>query len=150
MTFYFNRHKTDYTKSQKGYQVDVPTGLATVLRAFFKEYDKKAGDSLFTNSSDEQWGEDQFTANIRKTLKKYTKKNVGINSLRHSKISDFLATNPTANSKRDLANAMGHSVQSEYSRLNEGDFIVEEKNKLKPEIEEQPKESIPDDKLVEI
>ncbi len=90
MTFYFNRHKTDYTKSQKGYQVDVPTGLATVLRAFFKEYDEKVGDFLFTNTSDEQWGEDQLTANIRKTFKKYTKKNEGINSLRHSKNIWFL------------------------------------------------------------
>jgi hypothetical protein len=112
-----------------------------VLRAYFKEYEKDVGDYLFTNTRDEQWGESQFTSNVRKTFKRYTKKNIGINSLRHSKISDFLATNPTTNAKRELAQQMSHSIemQSEYNRLSAGDFIEEEEDKLKTESKKKSK-----------
>jgi hypothetical protein len=141
MNFFFNKGKTSYMKTQKGYTVAVPPALVTVLRAYFKEYEKNVGEYLFTNTRNEQWGESQFTSNVRKTFKRYTKKNIGINSLRHSKISDFLATNPTTNAKRELAQQMSHSIemQSEYNRLSAGDFIEEEEDKLKTESKKKSK-----------
>jgi len=114
--FIFNTHKTEY--KYDGPQIfKVPSELKKILKKFIEFYDLKDGDLLFSTTDWEPLTQSAFSTEVLKIFTKYTGKNITINSLRHSIISDLYKNNPTNKEKKKLAKAMGHSVemQSTYN-----------------------------------
>ena len=72
-----------------------------------------------------------FGGQIKAAFKAAGLKNVGVNVLRHSRISKLLAVQNVSNAmKLRLATAMGHSVavQSTYNRITDKDLLEAEEN----------------------
>ena len=110
------RYKTDKTYGRVN--VDIPDDLAEIFKKQIKAKDLKTGDPLFPNQKGTYYK--GFSALISATFKKYTKKAVSANLIRHSYISDFPSVPRSTNAKKLIAEQMGHSIamQSGYDRLD--------------------------------
>jgi hypothetical protein len=78
----------------------------------------KKGDPLFGTTSKGYYV--NFSEIVSKTFKKYTKKNITVNLLRHLYIAHFLSKKRSGTEKEKLAKLMGNSVsmQAQYDRID--------------------------------
>tara|TARA_R110002153_G_scaffold8270_1_gene35752 strand:+ start:49 stop:1377 length:1329 start_codon:yes stop_codon:yes gene_type:complete len=113
-----NKYKT--FKKYKRWELKVPKNLATILDKWIKEYDIVPGNPIFPKDKGGYYAKGGFGGQIKKAFASVGYKDIGVNVLRHSKISDFYTKSGlSTRQKLDLANAMGHDVatQSLYNRL---------------------------------
>jgi hypothetical protein len=113
-----NKYKT--FKKYGRWVLKVPPKLATILNKWIKEYDIEPGQPIFPKDKGGYYAKGAFGGQIKKAFASAGYKNIGVNVLRHSKISDFYTKSGlSTRNKEDLAMAMGHDVatQSLYNRL---------------------------------
>ena len=111
---YYNNYKT---KSNYGNQAfTLPTGLFRQFDTYVKHNDLKPNDYVFGNYKNP-------SAEFKKLLAGLT-----MNSIRHSFISDFLASNPDTKNRKAVADLMAHNIgtQLEYDRRNNSDLQSED------------------------
>jgi len=134
-----NRYKT---KWKFGTQIlDVPQKLLDLLKAL----KTPPGQPVWPQRNGNYYK--TFGGQIKAAFKAAGLKNVGVNVLRHSRISKLLAVQNVSNAmKLRLATAMGHSVavQSTYNRITDKDLAEAEENfEREDEEEEEKKEDEP-------
>lgn len=110
----FNKYKTKQTYNVQ--EFDIKKDLASVLKPYIT--DKKPGDLVFSTKNNKQiknFGE--YLTNI---FKKYTGKNITVNLIRHSFVSDFLKKNKSIANRKKISTMMAHSIdqQSFYNRID--------------------------------
>lgn len=115
--FIFNVYKTSPIYGLQSFKV--PPILRGIINDFIKSHKIKNGDLLFSTQDWREMSQGNFSAMIKHIFYKYTKKNITINLLRHSIISDLYKSNPSNAKKKTLAIKMGNSVekQSTYNRI---------------------------------
>jgi len=104
-TMIFNKYKTDKTYGKQ--VIKIPIELKTIIDSYISEYKLKDGDLLFSSKNGEPYK--NFTPFINKVFKTYVGKNISVNVLRHSFISDYLKTTRSVNDMKNIANLMAHS-----------------------------------------
>ncbi len=113
-----NKYKT--FKKYKRWILKVPPKLATILNKWIKEHEIEPGQPVFPKDSGGYYAKGAFGGQIKNAFASVGYKNIGVNVLRHSKISDFYTKkNLSENMKRDLGLQMGHDVATQglYNRL---------------------------------
>ena len=106
----YNVYKTDKTYGQQ--KIKVPEPLKILLNNHIRTAKIKNGGLLFGGSLN-------FSREISDTFAKFTKKNITVNMLRHSYISNFLKSNQSIEKKRAVAYLMANSkeTQETYNRI---------------------------------
>jgi hypothetical protein len=107
------RHGT-YTRK------DIPAALATALANYVDDADLADGDPLFPTTKGTPYTAGAFSALVGSLFKLVTGQRASVNILRHSAITDFLATKRTVAQKEAFAREMAHSVsmQALYDRVD--------------------------------
>ena len=110
------RYKTD--KSYGRVDLNIPETLRSILKDYITSASLGVGDPLFGKSRNGYYS--NFSEIVSNTFKKYTKKSITANLLRHSYISDFLSTKRSLAQKTNISKIMGHSVdtQGQYDRID--------------------------------
>ena len=114
--FIFNQFKTVNTFGVQTF--NVPAQLVSILNDYIAEERLVNGDFLFGKSKTAPYK--SFSSIVSKVFKKYLYKNIGVNVLRHSYVSDFLKQPRSLAERKQTAKALGHSVltQLSYDRLD--------------------------------
>jgi len=99
-------------------ELELPGELKRVLKEYIDDEGLDNGDPMFANTHDEHYR--NFNSILTNVFKKASGKNISVNLLRHSYISNFLSTKRSIKQKKELATAMAHSVetQSRYDRID--------------------------------
>ncbi len=112
----YRKFKTDKTYDK----ITIPLSkkLQDILAKHIEASGLKKGDPLFGTTSKGYYV--NFSEIVSKTFKKYTKKNITANLLRHLYISNFLSKKQSGTEKEKLAKLMGNSVamQAQYDRID--------------------------------
>ena len=119
--FEFNVYKTfsDYGRIT----LNVPTLLVSVINSWVKSEKIKPNNLLFRQQEENKaYQPNTFGNMVRGAFKAITGNSLGVNLLRHSKITEFEASHPILQERQDLAHYMSHSVsvQLRYSKHNRG------------------------------
>lgn len=101
--FYFNRYKTDKTYGLE--VIDIPAELQTLLKKYIS-YLPSSQEYLFVNNK----GAKINSVKVALTLNKIFGKNVSINALRHSYITEKYKNMPALKELLETSKDMGHSV----------------------------------------
>jgi integrase len=101
--FYFNRYKTDKTYGME--TIDIPSELQTLLKKYIS-YLPSSQEYLFVNNK----GSKINSVKIALTLNKVFGKNVSVNGLRHSYITEKYKNMPALKDMMQTAKEMGHSL----------------------------------------
>lgn len=101
--FYFNRYKTDKTYGME--TIDIPSELQTLLKKYIS-YLPSSQEYLFVNNK----GGKINSVKIALTLNKIFGKNVSVNGLRHSYITEKYKSMPALKDMMQTAKEMGHSL----------------------------------------
>ena len=111
--FLFREYKT--AKSYGDVRIEIPNELAEVIWQWFSYLNKEPEFLL-----DQEYSGKSLSNYIRRVFEKHTGKPVGINLIRHARISHQLSTPKTILQKRNLARAMFHSThrQERYVIFN--------------------------------
>jgi hypothetical protein len=120
-TFEFNIYKTytDYGRII----LKVPNSLVTVINSWVKSEKIKQNNLLFRQQEDDKaYQPNTFGNMVRGAFKAITGNSLGVNLLRHSKITEFEESHPILQERQYLAHYMSHSVsvQMRYSKHNRG------------------------------
>ena len=112
----YRKFKTD--KTSKKITIVLSETLQDILAKHIEKAGLKNGDPLFGTASKGYFV--NFSETVSKTFKKYTKKTITANLLRHLYISNFLNKNRDGTEKQKLAKQMGNSVamQQQYDRID--------------------------------
>jgi len=102
--FYFNRYKTDQTYGLE--VIDIPAELQTLLKKYIS-YLPSSQEYLFVNNK----GAKINSVKVALTLNKIFGKNVSINALRHSYITEKYKGIPALKDMMLTAQRMGHSLE---------------------------------------
>ena len=110
----FNKYKTKQTYGVQ--EFDINKDLADVLKPYIK--DKKPGDPVFSTKNNKHIK--NFSEFVNNIFKKHTGKNISVNLIRHSFISDFLKKNKSIEARKKISTQMSHSLltQSYYNRID--------------------------------
>ena len=110
----FNKYKTASTYGIQ--EFDISKDLADVLTPHIK--DKKSGDPVFPSKTNGYIR--NFSEYLAKIFKRHTGKLISVNLLRHAFVTDYLKTDLSIASRKDISNKMGHSVavQGLYNRID--------------------------------
>jgi hypothetical protein len=102
---------------------EIPAALTTVLADYVDDADLADGDPLFPTAKGTPYTAGAFSALVGSLFKLMTGQRSSVNILRHSAITDFLATKRTVAQKEAFAREMAHSVsmQALYDRVDVGD-----------------------------
>ena len=103
--FYFNRYKTDKTYGLE--VIDIPAELQTLLKKYIS-YLPSSQEYLFVNNK----GTKINSVKVALTLNKIFGKNVSINALRHSYITEKYKGVPALKEMMLTAQQMGHSLET--------------------------------------
>ena len=101
--FYLNRYKTDKTYGLE--VIDIPAELQTLLKKYIS-YLPSSQEYLFVNNK----GAKINSVKVALTLNKIFGKNVSINALRHSYITEKYKNMPALKELLETSKDMGHSV----------------------------------------
>ena len=101
----FNKYKTDKTYGTQ--MIKISSKLKKIIDDYINEYGLNNGDLLFGTKNGTPYK--NFTTFMNKIFKKYTKKTISVNVLRHSFISEYLKTNRSVNDMKKIATLMAHS-----------------------------------------
>ena len=107
----------------------LPPALSKALAAHIEEDELSEGDPIFPNQSGELYSAGAFSSLIGSVFKKLTGQKAGVNTLRHSIITNYLKTpQRTVRQDETLAKAMSHStgLQALYNRVDAGSDDEEE------------------------
>lgn len=116
-----NHYKTSKTYGQ--YIIPLTGKKLRPLREAFTEHVSKNnisfGSPIFGTAKGEFMTPSNMSTEFKNTFKAAIDKEITFNLIRHIRISDFLNTNRSINEKKQLAEAMGHSleVQATYNRI---------------------------------
>ena len=112
----YRKFKTD--KTSKKITIVLSETLQDILAKHIEKAGLKNGDPLFGTASKGYYV--NFSETVSKTFKKYTKKTITANLLRHLYISNFLNKKRDGTEKQKLAKQMGNSVamQAQYDRID--------------------------------
>jgi hypothetical protein len=112
----YRKFKTD--KTSKKITIVLSETLQDILAKHIEKAGLKNGDPLFGTASKGYFV--NFSETVSKTFKKYTKKTITANLLRHLYISNFLNKKRDGTEKQKLAKQMGNSVamQQQYDRID--------------------------------
>lgn len=109
--FHFANYKTVDTEGIK--DIAIPPAVMKVLRKWISLQD---GKYLFSTKNNKPIGFQDFSLLVRKTFSTSTK-NIGINILRHSFITEHVKTDHDAH--KQIAKLMGHDVNTQKGYINE-------------------------------
>lgn len=106
---YVNYKTSKFYGTQK---IVVPKQLADILQSYILNTDLESGDFLFGDVQN-------FSEVITRVFKKYTNKNITVNLLRHSYLSNYLSKPRSIKKRKNIAKLMGNSVaeQNKYIRM---------------------------------
>jgi hypothetical protein len=99
-------HKT--AKTYDKYEVKLTGVLFKVIKTQMMEHKRKF---LFQNTNQDAYTSGTFSKYVTDTFKRAMKISLGVNALRHFKITAFLATNPSIKAREELAYQMGNSAE---------------------------------------
>lgn len=111
----YDRYKTFKVYGRQTFVL--PKQVVKLFREYIKSAGLKPGDLVFpTRDGTIHKNPSQF---VRKMFKKYSDLGIGIDVLRHSAITDFLAQHRSVKAKKQFARMMAHNVktQAQYFRL---------------------------------
>jgi len=115
--FIMNKYKTQSKYGQQIIKIDSEQ-LINILSKYITEYKILNNEYLFLNSKNKNY-ENTFSIFLTSILKKYTRKPLTVNILRHSFITEFLSKKQSLNKRKAIAMLMGNSVetQAEYEYM---------------------------------
>jgi len=111
--FHFANYKTVDTEGIK--DIPVPASVMKVLRKWIS---LQNGKYLFSTKNNEPIGFHDFSLLVRNTFSTSTK-NIGINILRHSFITEHIKTDHDEH--KEIANKMGHNINSQKGYIDNND-----------------------------
>jgi hypothetical protein len=108
----FGNYKT--TKTYDKYKAELTGVLFEIIKTSMMEHKRKW---IFQNTNGDPYTSGTFSKCVTDTFERVLKTSIGCNSLRHLKITAFLATNPSIKAREELAYQMGNSaeIQGFYS-----------------------------------
>jgi hypothetical protein len=114
-TLIYQKYKT--FKIYGKIEVEIPPQLTKILKDYIDTYQIQEGKPMFPTLTGQYYK--NFSEVVSDTFKKHTKKNISVNTLRHSFITEFLNKKRSIAEKKQLALLMGHSVadQGKYDRI---------------------------------
>lgn len=115
--FIFNNYKTNKKFKQQIFKIS--NKLAEILDKHIKEAKLQDGDFLFGKTPTTEYK--SFSNQITKIFKQHLGKNISVNLLRHSYISNFLKQpDLTVAARKEVGNKMAHSIETQlkYQRFN--------------------------------
>jgi hypothetical protein len=112
----YRKYKTDKTYGET--KINIPYELQLILIDYIQAEGLEIGNPLFETATGGYYM--NFSEFVGKVFKKYTSKNISVNLLRHSFISNFLKVKRSQREKEIVGQQMGHSVgtQSKYDRVD--------------------------------
>ena len=110
----FNRYKTASTYGIQ--EFEIAEDLADVLKPHIKG--KKTGDPVFPSKTGGYIR--NFSEYLAKILKRHTGKSISVNLLRHAFVTDYLDSDLSIASKKEMSNRMAHSITTQgfYNRVD--------------------------------
>jgi len=108
-------------KTSKRYgkvEVKLPVRLKNIFKGHIRQNNIQIGQPVFGKLRGQGYHGAAFSQEIAKTFEKATGKYLTVDTLRHSRITEFLARRPNINQKNIMARAMLHSkaTQETYER----------------------------------